>query len=133
MTIAAALRAHLRTVLDSEPGVRDNIQRVYDEPVADGKTALPYIAFGPMLVTPWGGKGFPGREIRLSIQLAGSSRQEADLSVTSEAVAEVIAQLPDEIDGGRIVTSQLLQQRNRRRTDGGWTIILDYQFRISLD
>lgn len=131
MSVGADLRAAVRAALIADPEIAATVNGYYDLRPADA--GMPFVIVGDALITDWSGKGFAGREVRLALSIHGAARAETDLAALAGTVERVIAAMPAALPAATVITTELIRQRGVRDGSTGWTVALDYRFRIALN
>jgi hypothetical protein len=123
---AIAVQRALVTALAAAPGLAA-LTGIYDGPPADA--AFPYCAVSDGTTTDWSTKTEQGREHRLSIALWDDGVQPGRLHALLAASEEVIAALPRDLAGQRIVSLAFLRSRVVRDAAGPWVARSDWRVR----
>ncbi len=123
---AIALQRALVAALAAAPGLAP-LTGVYDGPPAGA--AFPYLAISDGSTTDWSTKTGQGREHRLSIAIWDDGAAPARLHALLAAAEDVIAALPRDLDGQRIVSLAFLRSRVVRDAAGPWVARSDWRAR----
>ena len=116
MIAEQAVRARLVALLAADGPLAGLVHGIFDYPPR--RAAMPHVAVGSAESGDWGTKDRAGREVRLTLLLAGT-----DPDGPGEAAARIEAMLPSlrgAADGWEVVAVRLMQSRFTRRREGGW-------------
>ena len=90
----------------------------------------PWIGLAASAASEWGGKGAPGREVRVALELVDRSDDAAATAALVDALETRIATMPASQDGYRLVVTRFLRSRAERRARGMRVVLMEYGFKI---
>lgn len=112
----AAVRARALDVLASDTALAGLVHGVFDGVPA--RASAPYVGVGGAEGSDWGTKDAPGREVRVTLALAGVGEAAGD-----DAAGRIEALVPGlrgAAGGWRIVGARVVRTRFAFAKDGGW-------------
>lgn len=125
------LRQMMLDMMRADGEIMARVNGVFNErPIT---ATAPYIELLSSISNDWSSKSFAGREVRLSIVFR-SAAQEAIEDASNISVVQWIERcaenLPKKLSSHVIINSQYLRSRSGHDNDGGWSILIDYRFRL---
>lgn len=123
----AAVQAAIVSALTAAPALAV-LTGIYDGPPP--RAAFPYASFSSNAATDWGTKTEAGRELRLAITLWDDGESPARLHQLVAALEAVVATLPTQIEGWRIVSLVLTRTLIARDPQGPWAGLVEHRLRL---
>ena len=115
-----AVRARALALLSADDALAERVHGVFDGPPP--RASAPYVAVGGAEGSDWGTKDRPGREVRLTLTLAGAGSALDDRA--AQCVERVVERLrgkrEGEKDGWSIVGARIIRTRFAFARDGAW-------------
>ncbi|WP_260582093.1 DUF3168 domain-containing protein [Sphingopyxis sp. PET50] len=116
MSAEQAVRARALAVLADDRALAELVHGVFDGVPA--RASAPYVTVGAAEGADWGTKDVAGREVRLTLALAGVGEAAGDAAAARiEALAPG---LRGDSEGWRIVGARVVRTRFAFVKDGGW-------------
>ncbi|SNT06104.1 tail completion protein gp17 [Sphingopyxis indica] len=116
MSAEQALRARALGLLAEDGELAALVHGVFDGVPRRG--AMPYVAVGGAEGSDWGTKDRAGREVRLTLTLAGVDP--AGPGAAAARIEAIVPALRGTSDGWQIVAARLVRSRFALRREGGW-------------
>ena len=111
-----AVRARALALLSADDALAGLVHGMFDG--VPPRASAPYVSVGAAEGVDWGTKDRAGREVRLTLVLAGAgSAPDGQAAARIEAVAQA---LRGAADGWRIVGARVVRTRFGFGRDGGW-------------
>jgi hypothetical protein len=111
-----AVRARALALLESDAELAGLVHGVFDG--SPPRASSPHVAVGMAEGSDWGTKDCAGREVRLTLSLAGVGESLRDRAAAR--VEAVVTAIRGSGDGWRIVGARLWRTRFAFARDGGW-------------
>lgn len=111
-----AVRARALALLSADDALAERVHGVFDG--QPPRMSAPWVAVGGAEGSDWGTKDRPGREVRLTLTLAGVGSALDDRAAA--CVERVAESLRGEADGWSIVGARVIRTRFAFVRDGGW-------------
>lgn len=111
-----AVRARARTLLMQDDALMERVHGIFDGPPP--RASAPYVAIGGAEGRDWGTKDRPGREVRLTLTLAGVGSALDDRA--ARCVEHVVDALRGRADGWTIIGARIVRTRFAFAREGGW-------------
>lgn len=122
------LRQALLHALRSDGGIMARVNGVFDEgPIT---ATAPFIELLSSIAVDWSSKSFDGREIRISIALYSAAQENAPDVSAIELIDQCVQNLPAKLASYTIINRQYIRSRTGHDSDGRWSILIDYRFRL---
>lgn len=99
--------------------------------IAEGAPAAdspPWLAIAASAAGEWGGKGAPGREVRVALELTLRDDDPDAIADLTDALERRVATLTGERGGYRVVVTQFLRSRAERRAGNIRAVLTEYRF-----
>ena len=122
------LRAALIAWLAADPTLGGQLNSVTEE--LPSRTALPWLAIATSASTDWSNKSWPGREVRIALELHCRGDQPDTAAALVAAIEQAVAALPGAQPTYDIVTTVFLRARAEQRPSNTRAILLEYRFRL---
>lgn len=123
----AAVQAALLSAVSAAPELAA-LTGIYDGPPP--RAAFPYASFSSTAASDWSTKTEQGRELRLAITLWDDGERAARLLQLAAALEQVVAGLPSQLDGWRIVSLALARTFIARDPQGPWAGLVEHRIRL---
>lgn len=114
--VEQAVRARALALLSADERLAERIHGVFDGPPP--RASAPYVAVGAAEGSDWGTKDRPGREVRLTLTLAGVGSALDDKA--ARCVEHVVEALRGRVDGWSVVGARVIRTRFAYAREGGW-------------
>jgi hypothetical protein len=111
-----AVRARTLALLSRDDVLAERVHGVFDG--QPPRASAPYVAVGGAEGSDWGTKDRPGREVRLTLTLAGVGSALDDRA--AGRIERIAATLRGKADGWSIVGARIVRTRFAFARDGGW-------------
>jgi hypothetical protein len=122
------LRAALIAWLAADPTLAAQLNSVTEE--VPSRSALPWLAIATSASTDWSNKSWPGREVRVALELHCRGDRPDTAATLIAAIEQAIAALPSAQPTYDIVTTQFLRARAEQRPANTRAILLEFRFRL---
>lgn len=122
-----AVQAALLSALSAAPELAA-LTGIYDGPPP--RAAFPYASFSSTAANDWSTTTEQGRELRLAITLWDDGERAARLLQLVAALEQVVAGLPRQLDGWRIVSLVLARTLIARNPQGPWAGLVEHRLRL---
>lgn len=123
----AAVQAALLSAVSAAPELAA-LTGIYDGPPP--RAAFPYASFSSTAASDWSTKTEQGRELRLAITLWDDGERAARLLQLAAALEQVVAGLPSQLDGWRIVSLAFARTFIARDPQGPWAGLVEHRIRL---
>ena len=123
----AAVQAALLSAVSAAPELAA-LTGIYDGPPP--RAAFPYASFSSTAASDWSTKTEQGRELRLAITLWDDGERAARLLQLAAALEQVVAGLPSQLDGWRIVSLALARTFIARDPQAPWAGLVEHRIRL---
>lgn len=125
------LRAALLGWLSADPWLSSQLNALVEE--APARTSLPWLAIAASASTDWSTKDRLGRDVRIALELHCRGDDPASAAGLVAAIEALMASVPPDQPGFRIVSAQFLRARAEQRQESRRAILIEYRFRLLVD
>jgi hypothetical protein len=129
MSGEVALRGVMIAALRGDAGLMALINRV--EESGAPKVSAPALVLGQFIASEWGARGIRGLGVRVPLTLIDRADRPDRLGAAAARVEVVMGSLPRQVEDWSIGVVRFGQSRTVRGGDGLWTMLVDYQVRLS--
>lgn len=111
-----AVRARALALLMQDEALAEHVHAVFDGPPP--RASMPWVAVGAAEGSDWGTKDRPGREVRVTLVLAGAGSAPGDRAAA--CVERVVEGLRGRAEGWSVVGARVVRTRFAFAQGGGW-------------
>ncbi len=121
-------RAALLAWLSTDPALSGQLNAIVEE--APSRIAAPWLALVASAGADWSAKDWPGREIRLALELHCRGDRPESAAALVAAIEARIAAMPRDHSGFSLISTQFLRSRAEQRAANTRAILIEYRFRL---
>lgn len=88
----------------------------------------PWLGIAASAGADWGGKGAPGRELRVALELTARGDDAEAIAALTDALERRVATMPPAQAGYRLVVTQFLRSRAERRAGNLRAVLTEWRF-----
>ena len=111
-----AVRARMLALLSRDDALMERVHGIFDG--QPPRASAPYVAIGGADGSDWGTKDRPGREVRLTLTLAGAGSALDDRA--AGRIEPIVAAMRGKAHGWSVVGARVVRTRFAFARDGGW-------------
>lgn len=119
-------RRDLLAWLAADPGLAAGLNAVSEESPLSAPP--PWLGLAASASADWGGKGAPGREVRVALELVLRDDDPEAIADLTDALERRVATMPAAQNGYRVVVTQFLRSRAERRAGNLRAVLTEYRF-----